>query len=127
VEGALDRAVCSHRPTLLPALHLSLAPGTGVGAGRAAREGASEPKPVPRVATLLEVELRVGATRPSARGIRESDPSPNPVTNGPFIETKEIVAGYYIVDCMDLARAVEIAGKLGEPTLWPSEVRRIDP
>lgn len=49
------------------------------------------------------------------------------VTDGPFIETKEIVAGYYIVDCVDLARAVEIAGKLGEAALWPIEVRRIDP
>src|SRR6478752_1390527 len=49
------------------------------------------------------------------------------VTDGPFMETKEIVAGYYIVDCVDLARAVEIAGKLGEATLWPIEVRRIDP
>lgn len=49
------------------------------------------------------------------------------VTDGPFMETKEIVAGYYIVDCVDLARAVEIAGKLGEATLWPIQVRRIDP
>lgn len=43
------------------------------------------------------------------------------------METKDIVAGYYIVDCADLDRAVEIAGKLGEARLWPIEVRRIDP
>ncbi|MFH5879081.1 YciI family protein [Arthrobacter sp. NA-172] len=49
------------------------------------------------------------------------------VTDGPFIETKEIAAGYYIVDCVDMARAVEIAGKLGEAKLWPIEVRAIDP
>jgi hypothetical protein len=49
------------------------------------------------------------------------------VTDGPFMETKEILAGYYIVDCADTGRAVEIAGKLGEATLWPIEVRRIDP
>lgn len=43
------------------------------------------------------------------------------------METKEILAGYYIVDCVDLARAVEIAGRLGEAALWPTQVRRIDP
>ncbi|WP_423182241.1 YciI family protein [Arthrobacter sp. NyZ413] len=49
------------------------------------------------------------------------------VTDGPFMETKEIAAGFYIVDCADTARAVEIAGKLGEARLWPIEVRRMDP
>ncbi len=49
------------------------------------------------------------------------------VTNGPFIETKEVVAGYYFIDCVDMARAVEIAGKFGEARLWPIEMRRIDP
>ena len=49
------------------------------------------------------------------------------VTDGPFMETKEIVAGFYIVDCVDRDRAAEIAGKLGEARLWPIEVRRIDP
>jgi hypothetical protein len=49
------------------------------------------------------------------------------VTDGPFMETKEVVAGYYIVDCVDMERAVEIAGKLREATLWPIEIRRIDP
>jgi hypothetical protein len=49
------------------------------------------------------------------------------VTDGPFIETKEMAAGYYIADCMDLARSVEIAAQLGEARLWPIEVRRIDP
>jgi hypothetical protein len=50
---------------------------------------------------------------------------------GPFMEMKEIVAGYYIVDCVDLARAVEraveIAGRLGEAMLWPIQLRKIDP
>lgn len=48
-------------------------------------------------------------------------------TDGPFTETMEIAAGFYVVDCVDLDRAVEIAGKLGEAKLWPIEVRRIDP
>jgi hypothetical protein len=49
------------------------------------------------------------------------------VSDGPFAETKEIVAGYYVVDCVDMDRAVEIAGKFGEARLWPIEVRPMDP
>lgn len=49
------------------------------------------------------------------------------VTDGPFMETKEILAGYYVIDCADMERAVEIAAKLGEARLWPIQIRRIDP
>jgi hypothetical protein len=47
------------------------------------------------------------------------------VTDGPFVETREIVGGYYIVDCVDLDRAVELAGKLYEAEFAPIDVRRI--
>ncbi|GAB3536364.1 hypothetical protein GCM10027403_16910 [Arthrobacter tecti] len=49
------------------------------------------------------------------------------VTDGPFMETKEFMAGDYIVDCVDTERAVEIAIKLGEAQPWPIEIRRINP
>ncbi len=55
-----------------------------------------------------------------------NDGDTSTVTDGPFIESKEIVAGFYIVDCVDMDRAVEIAGRLGEARHWPIEVRRID-
>lgn len=61
-----------------------------------------------------------------AKFVRNNGGGPT-VTDGPFIETKEIVAGYYVVDCVDMARAVEIAGKFGEARLWPIEVRPMDP
>jgi hypothetical protein len=83
--------------------------------------------------TSLQKELRASGEFVEAHELGEEakfvrrNGSTSTVTDGPFIETKEIVAGYYIVDCVDLARAVEIAGKLGEATLWPIEVRRIDP
>jgi hypothetical protein len=47
------------------------------------------------------------------------------VTDGPFVEIKEIVAGYYIVDCDTLDRATEIAGKLGEAEFGLVEVREL--
>ncbi len=31
--------------------------------------------------------------------------------DGPFAETKEVIAGYDIIDCADLAEAVEIAAR----------------
>jgi hypothetical protein len=34
------------------------------------------------------------------------------VTDGPFAETKEQLAGYYILDCADLDEAVEWAAKI---------------
>jgi hypothetical protein len=37
------------------------------------------------------------------------------VTDGPFAETKEQLAGYYILDCKDLDEAVEWASRI--PTL----------
>ncbi|WP_088320651.1 YciI family protein [Kineosporia sp. R_H_3] len=54
------------------------------------------------------------------------------VTDGPFAEFKEWVAGYQIVDVPDRARAVEIAarvsavpGRGGRPLQQPVQVRRI--
>lgn len=34
------------------------------------------------------------------------------LTDGPFIETKEQLAGYYILDCEDLDEAIEWAAKI---------------
>src|SRR4029453_6068378 len=31
-------------------------------------------------------------------------------TDGPFAETKEVLGGYYLVDCKDLDRALALAG-----------------
>lgn len=45
------------------------------------------------------------------------------VTDGPFVEIKEIVAGYYIVECDSIDRATEIAGKLAEAEFGLVEVR----
>lgn len=34
------------------------------------------------------------------------------ITDGPFAETKEQLAGYYIIDCRDLDEAIEWAAKI---------------
>ncbi|TDP97824.1 hypothetical protein EV186_103801 [Labedaea rhizosphaerae] len=38
----------------------------------------------------------------------------NVVTNGPYAETQEVLAGYWIVECDSFDRATEIALRLGE-------------
>ena len=47
------------------------------------------------------------------------------VSDGPFAETKEQIAGYDVIDCADLDEAIEIAAK--HPTAWMGtiEVRPI--
>lgn len=45
------------------------------------------------------------------------------VTDGPFTEGKEIVGGYYVVECDSMDRAIEIASRFVEARFTPIEVR----
>jgi hypothetical protein len=47
------------------------------------------------------------------------------VTDGPFTESKEMLAGYYLVDCASIERATQIAARIPEARFSPVEVRRI--
>jgi hypothetical protein len=46
-------------------------------------------------------------------------------TDGPFAETKEHLAGYYVVDVKDLDRALELAGRIPDVRFGSVEVRPI--
>jgi hypothetical protein len=46
-------------------------------------------------------------------------------TDGPFAETKEVLGGYYVVDCKDLDRAIELAAKLPNARTGSIEVRPV--
>jgi hypothetical protein len=46
-------------------------------------------------------------------------------TDGPFAEAKEFLAGFYLLDCENLARAVEIAAKIPEASFGVVEVRPV--
>jgi hypothetical protein len=47
------------------------------------------------------------------------------VTDGPFAEAKEYLAGYYVVDCESRERALEIAAQMAEARFLGVEVRPI--
>ena len=46
-------------------------------------------------------------------------------TDGPFAETKEVLGGFYLVDCKDLDRALEIAAQIPDVRNGSVEVRPI--
>ena len=47
------------------------------------------------------------------------------VTDGPFIEAKEQFAGYILVDCETLDRAVDIAARWPDAAHFAMEVRQV--
>lgn len=74
----------------------------------------------------------VGAEALAAEGmwVRYDGEGKPPVTDGPFAETKDLIAGWMIIDVDSEARAIELAGELsaapganGEPIHEWLEVR----
>jgi hypothetical protein len=57
----------------------------------------------------------------TATTVRRKDDADPMVTDGPFIETKEALGGFYLIDCKDLDQALELAAKC------PSEVIEVRP
>ncbi|GGS42523.1 YciI family protein [Actinokineospora fastidiosa] len=62
----------------------------------------------------------------TARVVRVRDGVPV-VSDGPYIETKEFLAGYYLVDCESQARALELAAMIPDAAVpgMGVEVRQI--
>lgn len=47
------------------------------------------------------------------------------VTDGPYVEAKEFLAGYYVVDCETRERAVELAAMIPDAQYTAIEVRPV--
>jgi hypothetical protein len=47
------------------------------------------------------------------------------VTDGPYVEAKEFLAGYYAVDCESLERAIELAAQIPDARYTAVEVRPV--
>lgn len=80
-----------------------------------------------------ELVVAEGLDMPAnAKVVRATKPDAPIVSDGPFAETKEFLAGFWIVDVESPARAIEIAarisaapGKGGAPIPIPVEVRQV--
>jgi hypothetical protein len=79
---------------------------------------------------LVTVEALAGPGE--AKAVRATKGGAPAVTDGPFPEAKEFLAGYWIVDCEGPKRAYEIAARAsaapgpgGAPLCIPIEVRQV--
>jgi hypothetical protein len=74
------------------------------------------------------VLLDVQRLRPvdSATSVRVRD-GQTQITDGPFAVTKEMLAGYYLVECADLDEAIKVAAGLSGARSGTIEVRPIIP
>jgi hypothetical protein len=61
----------------------------------------------------------------ASKGVRVRDGAPI-VTDGPYIEAKEHLAGYLTVDVASEERAIEIAARWPDARYWGMEVRQVD-
>ena len=80
--------------------------------------------------SLREAGLLVGVQRlrstESATSVRVRD-GETEITDGPFAVTKEVLAGYYVLDCADLDEALKQAARLPMARLGTIEVRPVMP
>lgn len=74
---------------------------------------------------LIEAGIMLGGDglKPSAHGKRIAFDGPGrTVIDGPFAETRELVAGYWLWEVKDMAEAVEWVKRCPNPMLGPSEI-----
>ena len=84
------------------------------------------------LAMAVVAEMKAAGVYVFAGGLEEDGPiySADPtsgavvVTDGPYVETKEFLGGFTVVEVADDEVAKMWAGKLAEACGWPQEVRR---
>jgi hypothetical protein len=103
-------------------------------AGKEAANGEYDPDAtiLPEYAKFGEEMTKRGVLKDGARLRPGSDATTVRVrdgevltSDGPFAETKEVIGGYYIVDCKDLDEAIEVAAKIPGARDGAIEVRPI--
>jgi hypothetical protein len=73
--------------------------------------------------------VEASALEPSAKAVRVR--GGRIVMDGPFTETKELVAGFYLIDAADMQEAIGIASRFPSAPLatievWPTRELEID-
>lgn len=72
--------------------------------------------------TILGGESLTGADATTV--VRQRD-GKTVTTDGPFMETKEQIGGYYLIDAKDLDEAIEIAGMIPDAKYGAIEIRPV--
>ena len=73
------------------------------------------------------VMLDGGGLTPSSQGARvRFDGAKRLVIDGPFTETKELIAGYWLLEVKSLAEAIEWCKRVPSPTDQPGEIGEIE-
>ena len=95
---------------------------------QAEREKSVTPALVELNASLREAGLLVGVQRlrsvESATSVRVRD-GETEIVDGPFAVTKEVLAGYYVLDCADLDEALKQAERMPMAGWGTIEVRPV--
>ena len=78
--------------------------------------------------TAAGVRFFAGGLRPvrSAKSVRKERDGRVLVTDGPYLETKEHIGGFWILDCADMDAALEWGRKATVACRAPVEVREFD-
>ncbi|MFE7591330.1 YciI family protein [Kitasatospora sp. NPDC057512] len=63
---------------------------------------------------LILTQALVDPSQAAVVSVRNGQPV---VTDGPFLEAKEFLGGFYLVDCEDKERAVELAGRIPDAAI----------
>ena len=74
---------------------------------------------------LIKAGVMLGGDglKPSSKGKRVAFDGPNrAVIDGPFAETRELVAGFWLWEVKDMAEAVEWVKRCPNPMFGPSEI-----
>jgi hypothetical protein len=64
-----------------------------------------------------------GLTHPSSATVVRSENDETVLTDGPYLETKEQLGGFWVVEAKDLDEALELAAKASAACMGPVEVR----
>ena len=79
-------------------------------------------KPIRESGELLGFAALADPSNSTTVRVRDGVPA---VTDGPYVESKEFLAGYYVVDCETVERANELAAQLPDARFTGVEVRPI--
>ncbi|HEY3686875.1 MAG TPA: YciI family protein [Streptosporangiaceae bacterium] len=73
---------------------------------------------------LITTQALVDPSQAAVVSVRNGQPV---VTDGPFLEAKEFLGGFYLIDCEDRARAIELAARIPDAAIdgLAVEVRQV--